>query len=117
MIKKYFIIIASIFSIFLNFFNCAKKTDVELIKERHSEFIQNHKYNNSASLTKKERKDKGLPPNAYYEQEYLNEINPYTGITHKENVFALQKELELNKYKPKSSRRCSRQCMGRKRSK
>ena len=99
MIKKYFIIIASIFSIFLNFFNCAKKTDVELIKERHSEFIQNHKYNNSASLTKKERKDKGLPPNAYYEQEYLNEINPYTGITHKENVFALQKELELNKYK------------------
>ena len=98
MIKKYFIIKVSIFSIVLLCFNCAKKTDVELIREKHSEFIQNHVYNNSVSLTKKERKDKGLPPNAYFEQEYLNEINPYTGITHKENVFALQKELELNNY-------------------
>jgi hypothetical protein len=32
-------------------------------------------------LSKKERKELSLPPNAFFEQEYLNEINPTTGLT------------------------------------
>ena len=34
-----------------------------------------------------------MPPNKYFEQEYLLEMNPNTGRTHPENVFEVQKQL------------------------
>ena len=55
-----------------------KYTDYEKI-------IQEHPFNKTMYLSKKERKSLGLTPNAYFEQEYLNEINPSTGRTHPEN--------------------------------
>ena len=65
-----------------------KYTDYEKI-------IQEHPFNKTMYLSKKERKSLGLTPNAYFEQEYLNEINPSTGRTHPENVFELQDQLNL----------------------
>lgn len=76
-------------------------SDIEKAKEKYANFLKKHPYNKTLSLSKKERKAKGLPPNAYYEQEYLNEMNPITGRTHPENVFELQKELKLNRFQKK----------------
>jgi len=75
--------------------NCYVKTSkTEKLKNQHAKFLKNHPFNKTVSLSKKERKKQGLPPNAYYEQEYLNEINPATGRTHPENYIQLQQELK-----------------------
>lgn len=68
------------------------------IREKHTAFRKNHQYNNLMALTKAERKLQGLPPNAYFEQEYLNEINPYTGKTNKLELFELQKKLNSERF-------------------
>lgn len=69
----------------------------EKIRQNHTEFRKNHPYNKLMALTKTERKRQGLPPNAYFEQEYLNEMNPYTGKTNKLELFELQKKLNLER--------------------
>ncbi len=61
---------------------------------QHDQFLKEHPFNSSLALTKKERKSKGITPNKYYEEQYLLEIDPATGTTHPENVFALQKALQ-----------------------
>ena len=73
-----------------------QKTTKE-IQTQHANFLKNHPYNNSLKLSKKERRAKGMPPNKYYEQEYLLEMNPNTGRTHPENVLKVQKELKQNR--------------------
>ncbi|MBA6156695.1 thrombospondin type 3 repeat-containing protein [Tenacibaculum sp. S7007] len=72
----------------------SNETEVEKLRKQHTEFLKNHPYQKTGELPKKERKAQGLPPNAYFEQKYLNEINPATGRTHIENVFKLQKQLD-----------------------
>lgn len=69
------------------------KSELEKKKSQYEKFIEEHPFNTSMYLTKKERWARGLPPNAYFEQEYLNEINPNTGRTYPENIFKIQKEL------------------------
>jgi len=61
--------------------------------EKHATLLKNHPFNKSLQLTKKERKAKGMPPNKYFEQEYLLEMNPNTGKTQPENIFKIQKQL------------------------
>ena len=78
-------------------YNCVN-TNVENDKQTtYAKFVEEHPYSKTMYLSKKERKSLGLPPNAYFEQEYLNEINPITGRTHPENVFELQNQ--LNSYR------------------
>ncbi|MCI2229329.1 T9SS type A sorting domain-containing protein [Polaribacter sp. MSW13] len=91
--KKALFLIASIVGVGLFYFNSTSKNDIELIRKQHAEILKNHPYNKTKNLSKKERRAQGLPPNAFFDQEYLNEINPYTGRTHRENVFTLQEEL------------------------
>ncbi|MDO6811641.1 thrombospondin type 3 repeat-containing protein [Tenacibaculum soleae] len=67
--------------------------DIDKLRNQHAEFLKNHPFQKTGKLPKKQRKAQGLPPNAYFEQKYLSEINPSTGKTHKENVLALQKKL------------------------
>ncbi|WP_299156376.1 thrombospondin type 3 repeat-containing protein [uncultured Tenacibaculum sp.] len=71
----------------------SKDSEVEKLRKQHAEFLKNHPYQKTGELPKKERKAQGLPPNAYFEQKYLSEINPNTGKTHKENVFKLREQL------------------------
>ncbi len=75
----------------------SSETEVEKLRKQHAKFLKNHPYQKTGELPKKERKAQGLPPNAYFEQKYLSEINPATGRTHIENVFKLQKELDKQK--------------------
>lgn len=70
-----------------------RPSEVEKLREKHAEFLKNHPYQKVGDLDKEERKALGLPPNAFYEQKYLSEINPATGEIHKENIFEVQRAL------------------------
>ena len=91
--KKLLLIGALVLSIGLvwNFSN--QESDVEKLRKKHAEFLKNHPYNKTLALSKKERKAMGIPPNKYFEQEYLLEMNPATGRTHPENYLKVQEEL------------------------
>ncbi|WP_417800780.1 thrombospondin type 3 repeat-containing protein [Tenacibaculum sp.] len=69
------------------------ETEIDKLRKQHAKTLQEHPFQKTGKLPKKKRKAQGLPPNAYFEQKYLNEINPSTGRTHKENVYRLQEEL------------------------
>ncbi len=71
----------------------SSETEVDKLRKQHAEFLKNHPYQKTGELPKKERKAQGLPPNAYFEQKHLSEINPATGKTYKENIYKLQKTL------------------------
>ncbi|CAM1349854.1 thrombospondin type 3 repeat-containing protein [Tenacibaculum insulae] len=78
-----------------------KNTKVEELRQQHAQFLKNHPFQKIGKLPKKERKAQGLPPNAYFEQKYLSEINPATGRTHKENIYKIQEGLSKRKLLPK----------------
>ena len=70
-----------------------KQTETDKLREKHATFLKNHSFNKTMDLSKNERKAQGLPPNAYFEQEYLNEIDPSTGRTNKRELLQLQEQL------------------------
>jgi len=74
-----------------------QESEVEKLKHTHATFLKNHPYTKTLTLTKAERKAQGLPPGKYFEQEYLNEINPNTGRIHKKELFELQKKLNTQR--------------------
>ncbi|MDJ0644797.1 MAG: T9SS type A sorting domain-containing protein [Flavobacteriaceae bacterium] len=74
------------------------KSETEKLRDRHTEFLKNHPYNKLLKLSKHERKNLGVPPNKYFEQEYLKEINPRTGRAEVEKKLALQQELLQNDF-------------------
>ncbi len=82
----------------LLFVACTNKPELrkEKLLERklHSEMLKNHPYQEVLKLSKEDRKAKGLPPNKYYEQEYLLEINPSLGRTTPENLLEVQENLQ-----------------------
>ena len=96
--KKILLLIALIFTIGLLYkYSDNSSLSEKTLKEKHAEFLKNHPYNKSLALTKKERKAIGIPPNKYFEQQYLLEMNPNTGRTHPENIFNLQEELKAQR--------------------
>jgi hypothetical protein len=95
--KKALVIII-LFGLAFLYYNTNTNTKLEVDKQSaYSKFVDEHPFSKTMYLSKKERKSLELPPNAYFEQEYLNEINPITGRTHPENVFELQNQ--LNSYR------------------
>lgn len=95
--KKKLLLLISVIALGVIGFILTKESEIEKIKKQHAEFLKNHPYNKSLQLTKKERKSKGMPPNKYFEQEYLLEMNPTTGRTHSENVIEVQQQLKANR--------------------
>ena len=59
-----------------------QESEAEITKKKHAEFLENHPYNQSLLLTKKERKAQGMPPNKFFEQKYLLEMNPNLSLIH-----------------------------------
>jgi len=92
--KKILFILLVIASIALVYKYTAQESATTILRKKHTTFLKKHEFSKRKNISKKERKSQGLPPNAYFEQEYLNEINPNTGRTHKENVFKLQGDLQ-----------------------
>lgn len=92
--KLIFIVVLCVLTLF--YFNIEPVLDKQAA---YLKFVEEHPFSKTMNLSKKERKSLGLPPNAYYEQEYLNEINPTSGRTHPENIIELQNQ--LNSYRPR----------------
>jgi len=60
---------------------------IEKLRKKHAEFLRNSPYQKTLKMSKKERLAKGIPPNKYYEQEYLLEMNPALGRPTPEKLF------------------------------
>ena len=102
MTKKILFAIATILTIGFVYMYASKESEVEKLRKQHATFLKNHPYNKTLALTKSERKAQGIPPNKYFEQEYLNEINPATGVTHKRELLKLQEQLNANRLAKKA---------------
>jgi len=66
---------------------------VNKLREKYSYILENHPMRKVMTLSKKERKKIGLPPNAYNEQDWLYSMNPVLGRPQPEELFALNDEL------------------------
>lgn len=95
--KKTIYIIGFLCCGFLIYNSFLKKNEIEKAQENYTRVVQNHPFNTTLNLTKEERIANGIPPNKYFEEMYLLQINPYTGRTHPENVYKLQQELKAKR--------------------
>lgn len=68
-------------------------TEVDLLRKKHEEFLNNSPYKKYMALNKADRRAAGLPPNKYYEQEWELSMNPATGRPSIENLHRLRKEI------------------------
>jgi len=92
-----FIIVIIAFLITLNHsdFNNSK---IKNLREKHLEFLKMHPFNEQIKLNKIERKKLGIPPNKYFERQYLLEMNPSTGRPEFEKKLALQEKLQKDSF-------------------
>ena len=74
-----------------------QESDVEKLRKVHTEFLESHPYNETLKLSKTERKNLGVPPNKYFEEQYLLEMNPATGRPDFEKKLVLQERLNRNR--------------------
>jgi photosystem II stability/assembly factor-like uncharacterized protein len=95
--KKLLLLAIAILSITFIYNYATEESPTEKLRKQHAAFLASHPYNETLELTKSERKAKGIPPNKYFEQEYLNEINPATGRTHKRELLQLQARLNAER--------------------
>ena len=68
-------------------------TSVAELKEKHKEYLENHPFKEDLLLSKKERKANGLPPNKYFEEQWILTMNPELGRPTPNKVLELQQEL------------------------
>lgn len=61
-------------------------------KGEYADLLRSNSSYKNVNLTPQQRKQKGLPPNQYFERQSLLEINPFTGKTHPENISKLQQK-------------------------
>ena len=69
------------------------KNNNQELQEKHLALLKNHPLQHTLQLSKEERLALGIPPNKYFEEKYLLEINPHTGRTHPENIYKVQQDL------------------------
>ncbi|RCS26286.1 T9SS C-terminal target domain-containing protein [Polaribacter sp. WD7] len=75
---------------------------LKLFKNRNKDVVENnrlhkHPLHYFLQLTNQERLAYNLPPNKYYEEKYLLEMNPHTGRTHPEETYKIQQKLKEQK--------------------
>jgi len=73
--------------------NEADNTILELRKQ-HAQFLANSPFKKTLNLSKKERKELGIPPNKYFEREWELTMDPATGKPQPERLFSLQESLK-----------------------
>lgn len=66
------------------------------IAEQYADFLVNHPFRKAMQLSKQERKAHGLPPNKFFEQEYLYTSDPVLLRPAPERLYNLQQELKTN---------------------
>ncbi len=100
--KRVLYSIIAIVAISVLYLKTTEKSEREIVKEKHAEILKNHPFNKSMNLSKNERKEISLPPNKFFEQEYLNSLDPVTGRTYPENVFEIQEQLKKQRLSRKA---------------
>lgn len=83
---------------FLGFINSTNHQSHQSLIQHHAYLLKHHPLNNILNLSKKERLSLGIPPNKYFEREYLLEMNPALGRPTPEKLALLQ-ENQNNKSK------------------
>ncbi len=67
--------------------------EIDLLREKHTSFLNNSPYKKVMSLSKTERKAMGIPPNKYFESEWELTMNPETGKPETPNLISLRDRL------------------------
>ncbi|WP_046745685.1 T9SS type A sorting domain-containing protein [Kordia zhangzhouensis] len=70
-----------------------QKDRSKTLKQQHALYLKNSPFSTSRYLSRTDRKTQGLPPNAYFEQQWELTINPSLGRPTPENLVRLQREL------------------------
>ena len=70
------------------------KKEVAKIRKQHEYHLANNKVNKHFNIPRSQRKAEGLPPNQYFEQEWLLTMNPSRGYPTGENLDLIRKDLE-----------------------
>jgi len=70
-----------------------EKTPTEKLQEKHAYHLENSPYTTSKYKSQSDRKAQGIPPNAYYEQQWELTMNPSLGRPTPENLGDLQQKL------------------------
>jgi hypothetical protein len=68
--------------------------DYDLVRKQHKENLEKSPFKRGKKLTKKERKNLQLPPNAYNDRIWELTMDPILGRPKTENIFLIQEELE-----------------------
>ncbi|SDR68551.1 Por secretion system C-terminal sorting domain-containing protein [Formosa sp. Hel1_31_208] len=96
--KRKFLTIVTIVTLALMpifMFNCNVKEEdsVSELRKQHLSHLENSPYKETQKLSRSERKDLGLPPNAYNEQLWELTMDPSTGRPMPERALAVQEDL------------------------
>ena len=96
--KKKLLISLGVLTLFLlGLFSLNQKNTIANLKKRHAYFLEHNPFNKSLRLSEKERLNQGIPPNKYFEREYILEMNPALGHPTPEKLFALQERLKAER--------------------
>ena len=77
--KKLFLLSLLIGVVGLTFYLKSESSEAEKLRKKHESFLENSPFKETQRLTRKERKEMGLPPNAYNEQMWELTMDPSTG--------------------------------------
>jgi len=64
-------------------------------KKKYKELVKNHPIQQRLKFSKKQRKKMGIPPNKYFDAQYLLEMDPKTGKTRPENLLKIRNNKNL----------------------
>ena len=92
---------ASIFALILIVNNDRKESEeaiAEQLREKYQYFLDNSPYKKTKHLGRQERKALGIPPNAFFEQEWDRTMDPNLGYPNYQKALKIQHQLiESNK--------------------
>ncbi len=88
-------IVLSLILIFLNSNNSSSEIDYNYIKALHKENLEKSPFKKNKKLTKSQRKELQLPPNAYNDRIWELTMDPILGRPKTENLFQIQEDLRL----------------------
>ncbi|WP_346883182.1 PA domain-containing protein [uncultured Algibacter sp.] len=94
--NKYFYAISTIAvitALVFSFLNISPKLNVNDLRVKHENFLDNSPFSKTLKLSKKERKALGISPNKYFERDWELTMNPLTGKPEPEKKHKLQEEL------------------------
>lgn len=78
--------------------------EVKKLRKAHARFIKRNQFKETLAMSKEERKNYGLPPNKYAEEEWVKTINPRIGMPTPEKLNEIRKSIENQRNQIESSR-------------